>query len=87
MFGNETLQLEEVMQDIISHAKMNKSSSSESQNEGLLTKGSNDDDPEKVKAKLRIMEDQGPKAVKMSSAITVIRSVTSRGIARSIKFI
>ena len=39
MFGKETLRFEEVVQDIISHVKMNKSSGVDVKSEGLLAKG------------------------------------------------
>ena len=42
MFGKETLQFEEVVQGIISHVKINKSSGDDMKSEGLLVKGSND---------------------------------------------
>ena len=42
MFGKETLRFEEVVQDIISHIKMNKNSGDNIKSEGLLVKGSND---------------------------------------------
>jgi len=42
MLGKETLCFEEVVQDIISHVKMNKSSGVDMKNEGLFIKGTND---------------------------------------------
>jgi len=41
MFGKETFQFEKVVQDIISHVKINKSSGDDMKSEGLLVKGSN----------------------------------------------
>jgi len=51
MFGKETLRFEEVVQDIISHVKMNKSTSNDLKNEGLLVKGSNERGRSKEKDK------------------------------------
>ena len=42
MFGKETIRFKEVVQDIISHVKINKSSGDDMKSEGLLVKGSND---------------------------------------------
>src|SRR3954464_11117678 len=39
MFGKETLRFKDVVQDIISHVKMNKSSGVDVKSEGLLAKG------------------------------------------------
>jgi len=41
-FGKETLCFEEVIPDIISHVKTNKSSGVDMKNEGLLINGTND---------------------------------------------
>ena len=42
MFGKDTLRFEEVVQDIISHVKMNKSLGDDIKSEGLVVKGSNE---------------------------------------------
>jgi len=42
MFGKETFRFEEVVQYIISHIKMNRSTRDDMKNEGLLIKRSND---------------------------------------------
>ena len=42
MFGKKTFRFVEIVQDIISHIKMNKSSGDDMKSEDLLVKGSND---------------------------------------------
>jgi len=67
MFGKETLQFEEVVQDIISHVKMNKSSSDDMDVKGLLLKGSMiiKVDPRRELASPTTAEYQNSGAVKM----------------------
>jgi len=90
IFGKETLRFEEVVQDIISHVKMNKSTSDEMKSyssRGRMIIIGADLRKERTNLTITKSQDQYPRTVNMWTAIIATIRVTSKNNARSLKLI